>query len=163
MCKKRVIDEFLQEWYNDMKMCNYLPMLKYHKISFGYEMYLDTLPSKLRNILTKLRLSSHKLRIELDRYNRNGTPRELIYCILCNVNDVEDKYHFVLVCPAFTELRKKHIEAYHYKNPSAFKFYESLKTREEHFVQIIQISLWSFPIAKITIVIFYYSICIIFL
>ena len=57
-------------------MCNYLPMLKDYKINFGYEMYLDILPSKLRNILTKLRLSSHKLRIESDRYNRNRTPRE---------------------------------------------------------------------------------------
>ena len=50
MCKKRVIDEFLQKWYNDMNMCNYLPMLKYYMINFGYEMYLDTLPSKLRII-----------------------------------------------------------------------------------------------------------------
>ena len=84
-----------------MNMCNYLPMLKYYMINFGYEMYLD-IPSKLRIIWTKLRLSSHKLRIELDRYNRNRTPRELRNCILCNVNDVEDEYHFVLVCPAFT-------------------------------------------------------------
>ena len=109
MFKKRVIYDFLQKWYNDINMCNYLPMLKYYKINFGYEMYLDTLPS--RNTLTKLRLSSQKLRIKSDRYNRNRTPRELRYCILCNVNDVEDEYHFVLVCPAFTELRKKYIEA----------------------------------------------------
>ena len=65
MFKKRLIDEFLQKWYNDMNMCNYLPMLKYYKINFGYEMYLDTLPSKLRNILTKLRLSSHKCELNL--------------------------------------------------------------------------------------------------
>ena len=45
-------------------MCNYLPMLKYYKINFGYEMYLDTLPLKLRNTLTTLRISSHNLRIE---------------------------------------------------------------------------------------------------
>ena len=96
MFMKRVIDEFLQKRYNDMNMCNYLPMLKYYKINFGYEMYLVTLPSKLRNILTKLHLSSHKLRIELDIYNRNRTPRELRYCILCNVNDVEDEYHLYL-------------------------------------------------------------------
>ena len=31
-------------------MCNYLPMLKYYMINFGYEMDLDTLPSKLRII-----------------------------------------------------------------------------------------------------------------
>ena len=55
MFKKWVIDEFLQKWSIDMNMCNYIPMLKHCKINFGYEMYLDILPSKLRNILTKLR------------------------------------------------------------------------------------------------------------
>ena len=86
------------------------------------------LPSKLTNIPTKLHLSSHKLRIESDRYNKNRTPRELRYCILCYVNYVEDEHHFVLVCPAFIGLRKKYIEAYYHRNPSAFKFCELLKT-----------------------------------
>ena len=43
-------------------------------IKFVCEVYLDILPSKLRNILTKLRLSSNKLQIESYRYNRNRTP-----------------------------------------------------------------------------------------
>ena len=46
MFKKRVIDEFLQKWYNDMNICHYLPMLKRYKVNFGYEIYLDILPSK---------------------------------------------------------------------------------------------------------------------
>ena len=70
-------------------------MLKYHKINFGYEMYLNTLPSKLRNILTKLRLSSHKLRIELDRYNRNGTPREIyiVFYVMLTMWKMNIIYH----------------------------------------------------------------------
>ena len=74
MFKKRVIDEFLQKWYNDMNMCNYLPMLKHCKINFDYAMYFHILSSKLRYILTKLRLSSHKIRIESVRYKRNRPP-----------------------------------------------------------------------------------------
>ena len=50
MFKKRVIDGFLQKWFNDMNKCHYLPMLKHYKIKFGYEMYLDILPSKLRGM-----------------------------------------------------------------------------------------------------------------
>ena len=50
-----------------------------------------------------------------------------------NVNNVEDEYYFVLVCPAFIELRKKYIEAYYHRNPSAFKFCELLKT-EKNFL-----------------------------
>ena len=56
-----------------MNMSNYLPILEHYKINVGYEMYLDVLPTKLRNILTKLCLSSHIFRIDSDRYNRNGT------------------------------------------------------------------------------------------
>ena len=41
---------------------------------------------------------------------------------------LEDGYHFELVCPAFIELRKKYIEAYNHRNPSAFKLCELLKT-----------------------------------
>ena len=54
--------------------------------------------------------------------------RELRYCILCNVNDVEDEYHVVLVCLAFTELQKRYINVYYHRNPTAFKFCELLKT-----------------------------------
>ena len=35
MFKKLVIDRLLQKWYNDMNMCNYLPMFKHFKINFG--------------------------------------------------------------------------------------------------------------------------------
>ena len=58
-----------------MNMCNYLSMLKHYKINFGYEMYLDILPYKLRNVLIKLRLSSQKSRIEPDIYIIDRTHR----------------------------------------------------------------------------------------
>ena len=42
----------LQKWYNDISTCHYLPMLEHYKINFDYEMYIDILRSKLRNILS---------------------------------------------------------------------------------------------------------------
>ena len=44
------------------------------------------------------------------------------------MNDVEDEDDFVVVCPAFIELRKKYIEVYYHKIPSALKFCELQKT-----------------------------------
>ena len=41
------------------------------KTTMEFEVYIDLLPKKLRFALASLRLSSHKLRIETDRYSRN--------------------------------------------------------------------------------------------
>ena len=97
-------------------------------MNFGYEIYLDVLPPKFRNVLSKLRLSSHKLRIETDRYNRNRINRQLRYCTFCNINDVEDEFHFIIVFPIYTDLRKKYIDRYFYRNPSVYKLCELLKS-----------------------------------
>lgn len=43
-------------------------------------------------------------------------------CIYCNSNDVEDEYHFVLVCDFYTELRKLYIKKYYYARPNMAKF-----------------------------------------
>ena len=52
----------------------------------------------------RLRVSNHKLEIELGRY-KNILPEER-YCRLCNLNHVEDKLHFIISCCVYSE----HIE-----------------------------------------------------
>ena len=47
---------------------------------------------------------------------------------------MEDEYYFVLVCPAFIELRKKYFTAYYQRNPSAYKFCELLKTEKKNIL-----------------------------
>ena len=54
-------------------------------------------------MLAKLRLSSHKLNIEIGRHN--SIDRQDKTCIRCNLNDIEDEFHFVLVCPDYIYLR----------------------------------------------------------
>ena len=44
------------------------------------------------------------------------------------VNDLEDEFHFILICPCYSDTRKKFIRKYFYKNPSMFKFIELLKS-----------------------------------
>lgn len=43
---------------------------------------LNVLPSTLRNSLSRLRLSSHKLRIETGRYAQNRIERNQRYCTI---------------------------------------------------------------------------------
>ena len=60
-------------------------------------------------MLTKCRIFS--LRIETGRYevmNRiKGIDANLRYCLVCNTERVEDEYHFLMVCPIYSNIRVK--------------------------------------------------------
>ena len=74
------------------------------KSEFTIEKYLScNTNEKYRIALTRLRCSSHSLEIEVGRYHYNRTDRQNRLCKLCNMNMVENEYHFVLVCPAYND------------------------------------------------------------
>ena len=78
----------------------------YYKIKTNYSpsVYLDlTRKNRSRKTLVKLRISSHKLRIETGRYD--NIPREERLCNLCNCNRINDETHFLLDCPSFSSIR----------------------------------------------------------
>ena len=35
--------------------------------------------------------------------------------------DIEDEYHFILICPTYRDIRKKFIKKYYWSNPSLYK------------------------------------------
>ena len=76
----------------------------YNKIkhNFSKEHYLDCLDFDLRNTLTKLRISAHKLRIEQGRYLVPLVPRPFRFCKVCkehdNVTKLGDEAHLLLEC-----------------------------------------------------------------
>ena len=67
------------------------------------ELYLGTVkPNKYKFALSHLRLRSHSLAIETGRYT--GIPRSDRICTFCNMNVVENKFHFPLACPYYKYL-----------------------------------------------------------
>ena len=81
---------------------------------------------KCTNIISKLRLSAHNLAIERGRHQ--NVERRLRKCIYCDINEIEDKFHFVIVCPKYTYLRNKYINKYYINRPSMFKFVKLLNS-----------------------------------
>ena len=72
---------------------------------FFIETYLDTIPDqKFRITLTKCKLSSHNLAIELGRFV--NIPRNDRICRCCNLHMIESEYQFLLVRPLYKDLRK---------------------------------------------------------
>ena len=112
---------FKQCWYNGIANSRSLSMYKNFKQTYEFEHYLNVLPSKLRIPLSRLGLSAHQLRIETGRYAQNRVARALRLCTPCNKSDIEDEFHFVLLCPSYNQIRRKYIRPYYYQRPSVHK------------------------------------------
>ena len=108
--KQRLIDNYVQDWHGNIENNNVLDLYKNCKTNLSYEIYLDLLPRSLRMYISKIRLSAHSLRIQTGRYSRHRLPRNERYCQCCNTLDIEDEYHFVLVCPCYNNIRKTYIK-----------------------------------------------------
>ena len=97
------------------------------KTVFELSDYLMSISNvKYRNIISKLRLSAHNLAIERGRHQ--NVERRLRKCIYCDVNEIEDEFHFVIVCPKYTYLRNKYINKYYTNRPSMLKFVQLLNS-----------------------------------
>ena len=64
------------------------------------EGYLSYLRIKDRTIITKLRVSDHKLMIEVGRHKRPPIPRANRTCFWCH-NEIEDEQHFLIACQLY--------------------------------------------------------------
>jgi hypothetical protein len=54
-----------------------------------------------RFYITIIRIYAHTLRVQTGRYGQNRFPMSERYCLCCNIMDLEDEYHFVLMCPCY--------------------------------------------------------------
>ena len=69
------------------------------------ENYVSILKRSKRSTFCKLRVSAHRLKIEMDRYKHPRIPPEQRLCILCNHNEVEDEFHFIMRCSLYDDIR----------------------------------------------------------
>ena len=130
--KQRLIDEFTQKWISDMANNSVLDLYKYVKTEFGYANYLDHVRNKsLRHEITKIRVSSHTLRIQTGRYGRNRLERNERLCIYCDSRLIDDEYHFICECPTLDYIRAKYIKDYYPTRPNAHKLCQLLSTQNK--------------------------------
>ena len=119
--KQRIYDSYSQSWYAEINNSNRLITYARYKHEFAFESYLDFISEeKYKIVLTRFRLSSHELHIERGRYE--NVPRDERICKCCNMSQIESEYHFLLVCPLYTELRRKFFKPYFCHWPNLNKF-----------------------------------------
>ena len=49
-------------------------------------------------------------------------------CVYCNSGELEDEFHFALVCPLYLDIRNLYIKKTYFKRPSMMKFVSLLNT-----------------------------------
>ena len=96
------------------------------KCHFEFEPYLQQIRDfKVRQSLSKFRLSNHNLPIERGRYCKPMTPKDERYCQEClNTSKkmvVGDELHFLLECPHIEKQRGEFLDDIKRKNPQVTK------------------------------------------
>ena len=89
------------------------------KSEWNFENFLDILPFKLRKYYCKMRMSNHRLPVEIGR--QEGISLNDRKCLLCNLNEIGDEYHYIMKCPFFLNDRRKYLPSFCSSHPSAYK------------------------------------------
>ena len=127
LVEKRLYDQYLQKWYEDISNSPKLHVYNLIKNNFGFENYLLCIKNiKHRIALTRMRCSTHKLLIEEGRYR--NIERENRMCVHCNMHAVENEYHFILVCPFYRDLRMQCLPKYYCHWPNIQKLNNIFKS-----------------------------------
>ena len=80
---------------------NFLSQIKQ---TYAFEPYLNIGNDNHRKAITELRLSSHKLEIEVGRWNKISRDERI--CRSCELGKVENETHFLFDCSKYTQKRK---------------------------------------------------------
>ena len=112
-------------WYSDINLSNKLETIKSLNKVFEFGKYLNCINIDRHRITpSRFRCSAHKLLIEEGRYR--NIERNLRICRFCYLNAIENEYHFLMVCPAYRNLRNYILPRYYYCWPSKSKFIKLL-------------------------------------
>ena len=106
MARTNIKDSFTEYWNQEVN--KQPPRLQFYaqvKTEFRREKYVETLPFRDRQRISKLLCSNHHLEVEKGRHNNIERGNRL--CKMCSMGAIEDEKHFLDVCPAYEELRTK--------------------------------------------------------
>ena len=96
--------------------------------------YLDVVKTQQHRVaLTRLPTSNHRLAIESGRWHKPHVL-PLIERKCSSREDLEDEYHFLLVCPMYTELRMEYLPEYYHQRPNMLKYVELMSSKKSNII-----------------------------
>lgn len=108
---KKLQDTIIQKydscWLQDLNKLEHNKLRTYAKLKSTHKLepYLTwSCKPQQRSNITKLRISDHKLQIELGRHQRPQVDADRRYCTRCN-NLIDDEYHAIMKCTKYQSVR----------------------------------------------------------
>ena len=103
--KCRIYEQYMASWKQSISDIEVHPILRTYylfKDDFCLESYLININDYVvRKCLSKLRMSSHSLEIEIGRHKNPKVPVDQRICNKCVLNVIEDEFHFLVICPKY--------------------------------------------------------------
>ena len=94
--KMRLTDNFIHERDTILDNSSKCNIYKHLIDRFCLQYYLNiSMPNCYTMLITRFRVSAHTLLIEKGRYHNIERDKRL--CQMCDMNDVEDEYHFIFI------------------------------------------------------------------
>ena len=120
--KRCLMDQYIQKWLSEINNRDKHVYTNYRmcKDSFACERYFTLLSTSHAITLVRFRALNNKLPVQTERFN--DTPRCERVCTKCNLNDIGDEYHMLLVCPYFKQQRSSYLPGFYWNRPSCLKF-----------------------------------------
>ena len=108
-----IVNSYIQNWFSDLDNSAKVQCYRSFESHFEPEKYHNLVNNNnYRIAMTRLRCTSHPLLIEEERYHK--IPRDNRICKRCNLNVIENEYHFILICPMYHQLRNNLLQKYYY-------------------------------------------------
>ena len=99
LIKQCLRDQYMQNTFARLSTLSRLSIYCQCKHDYCFVKHLDIYIFTLCSSLLNLRCGILNKNIELGRFD--NTPREQRICPVCNMNAIENEYHFILVCPYY--------------------------------------------------------------
>ena len=131
--KVRLHDNFVQNWntrINESSRANFYSIFS----KLEHQLYLEVVKvKKYRIAMSKLRVSSHRLEIEVGRWSRpNRTPLDERKCFRCQ--KLEDEFHFLFECELYSDLKHRYLKRYFWNRPNILKLKELMSSSNKKII-----------------------------
>ena len=128
--KERLCAEFCANWSACLQSSDRYIVYSSLKTRFGLPLYLETVKHvQARTLFIRLRLGVSQIKPHRLRFVRNANDDDLL-CPACG-EATESEIHFMLVCPAYADIRQELIARKYYRQPSLAKLSQLLASEHK--------------------------------
>ncbi|MEW8544973.1 MAG: reverse transcriptase family protein [Candidatus Thiodiazotropha sp.] len=145
--KQRLIDCSSQDWCSKITASGKSRHYKFIMPAMQVANYIQyDIPIKFRIALSKLKCSVHSLNVEVGRHS--NIPYEQRLCVLCNMQEIEDEFHFVMSCPVYHSLRITYLPNIVSEHVTVDMFYSLFKGNKDQVLSLAKYIYHAFNVRR---------------